>query len=107
MLDLEVHTVTHPALACHSYKVQHDEIVQSKSFLQTRSNTPVYTISYPYGIYNADTLAVVREQRFLAAFTTEEKTVTNKSDRHELGRFQVNNWNGDQFEEQLYKWLKV
>lgn len=106
LFTLGAHTVTHPALAYHPPEKQRDEIENSSSFLLSRGVNSVDTVSYPYGIYNAETVDIVKEQRFKAAFTTHEQTVTAASKPLELGRFQVNNWDGDQFEEQLYSWFK-
>lgn len=106
LIALHAHTVTHPVLANYATAVQHDEIKASRDYLQHRFGKAVSTVSYPYGIYNDDTLAVVERQHFAAAFTTKEQLVTNRSLPFELGRFQVNDWNGDRFEEQLYKWSK-
>ena len=41
---------------------------------------------------------------FEAAFTTHAKTVKTGADRYRLGRFQVNNWTGDELKKHLYDW---
>jgi len=41
---------------------------------------------------------------FEAAFTTSAQTVKKSADRYRLGRFQVNNWTGDELKKNLSKW---
>ena len=64
------------------------------------------TIAYPYGNYNHLTLDIVKELQLKAAFTTEERIITRHADPYRLGRFQVKNWNGEEFERQLFTWVK-
>ena len=52
----------------------------------------------------ADTLAVVAEAGFAAAFTTEQEAVSNRSSAYRLGRFQVPNSAGPQFAQLLRQW---
>lgn len=106
LFNLGVHTVTHPALAFHSKEIQKKEIVDSRSFLERSYGKRINTIAYPYGNYNNDTISIVKDGKFAAGFTTEEHVITNRSDTFRMGRFQVNNWNGETFERQVYMWLK-
>jgi len=64
-------------------------------------------LAYPYGDYGDTTLAVVKKEKLAAAFTTCGQTVTRRSDLFRLGRFQVMNWNGEEFERQLRAWFKI
>ncbi|MCW3109271.1 MAG: hypothetical protein JWQ09_3777 [Segetibacter sp.] len=106
LFNVGVHSFTHPALSLHCRDVQYKEIAESKSFLQNSRVNFSNTMAYPYGNYNDETISVVREQKFDAAFTTEELLITRRSNMYKLGRFQVNNWDGEEFEKQLYKWFK-
>lgn len=101
-----VHTVTHPALASHNIAYQTKEILNCRTMLEEICNRPVTLIAYPYGIYNASTIEVVRNLKMSGGFTTSERTVLPEGDIFQLGRFQVKNWDGEQFERQLHTWAK-
>lgn len=107
LFNLGIHTITHPDLSSHSIDVQHHEIAGCAAYLKTNYNQAVHTIAYPYGNYNSDTLSLVKEQQLAAAFTTQEKFITKRSDPHQLGRFHVKNWGGKDFEPRLKKWSKT
>jgi peptidoglycan/xylan/chitin deacetylase (PgdA/CDA1 family) len=105
-IDVGVHTVSHPALSCHSLKTQQKEIAGCRQYLEDHFQKPADTIAYPYGNYNTDTLRVVKDQQMKAGFTTEERSVTSRSEPFSIGRFQVRNWNGEEFNRRLARWLK-
>ena len=48
----------------------------------------------------------MKEQQFSTAFTTLSKAVTKTTNPLLLGRFQVMNQNGNEFERQLRLWTK-
>lgn len=100
-----IHTVSHPALSFHSKTVQQDEITGSRRYLNDYQEKQPDTIAYPYGDYNDLTLSVVKEQRLKAAFTTEAISVTRNANPFRLGRFQVKNWNGQEFTAHLSRWV--
>ena len=49
---------------------------------------------------------MVNKLNLKGAFTTSEKVVTNRTDPHQIGRFQVKNWDGDEFKSWIVKWTK-
>lgn len=105
-IDIGMHTVTHPALSFHSMEIQQGEILSSKQYLENCFNRPITTIAYPYGEYNSHTLTIAKENNLTAAFTTEERSITQTADPFRLGRFHVKNWNGEEFKMHLSKWIK-
>ncbi|MFD2515167.1 polysaccharide deacetylase family protein [Pontibacter locisalis] len=105
LFDIGAHTLSHPALASHSLGYQKQEILGSKSDLHAITGREISLLAYPYGNYNAETLKAAAETNFEAAFTTEEKLVTNKSNRYALARYQVKNWTGSEFNGYLQQWL--
>ncbi|MEJ7770120.1 MAG: polysaccharide deacetylase family protein [Chitinophagaceae bacterium] len=107
LFDIGIHTLTHPALASHSYPIQLKEISDCKYFLENEFGQTNNIIAYPYGDYNETTLQVVQELKLAAAFTTRQKHIDNREDIHQLGRFQVSNWNGEVFEEKLHQWFRT
>jgi peptidoglycan/xylan/chitin deacetylase (PgdA/CDA1 family) len=106
LFAIGLHTVAHLALSNHSPEVQSQQIVSSRHSLEQICNRPGNILTYPYGDYNDTTIDVVRKERLDAAFTTDPRVVTKRSDIYRLGRFQVKNWNGAAFEKQLSTWLK-
>jgi hypothetical protein len=100
-----VHTETHPSLPLYNFTTQYEEIGACKQSLEKRYNKSLQTISYPYGDYNDDTLEIVRQKSLKGAFTTQARIVTQKTNPVTIGRFQVKNWNGQEFEKHLTAWF--
>jgi peptidoglycan/xylan/chitin deacetylase (PgdA/CDA1 family) len=106
IFTIGAHTVTHPALASHSPTVQEHELVAGRQALREAINQPIELLAYPYGNYSNETAAIAAQLGFKAAFTTKARLITIADDMHTLGRFQVNNWNGDEFKRHLSQWVK-
>jgi peptidoglycan/xylan/chitin deacetylase (PgdA/CDA1 family) len=104
LFTIGAHTLTHPALAYHSADFQKKELNENRKFLQELTGQNVGLLAYPYGNYNEDTLQTASDAGFSAAFTTEEGTIKSRSYRYKLGRFQVKNLTGTEFNDQLKKW---
>ena len=104
LFTIGAHTVTHPALGQHDAAFQKNEMMENRRFLQQIINKEVNLLAYPYGNYNSDTLMLAWELGFKAAFTTEEK-VFDISKIYRLGRFQVKNITGEEFDLSLNKWI--
>jgi peptidoglycan/xylan/chitin deacetylase (PgdA/CDA1 family) len=106
LFDIGIHTHTHPSLVFFSRNVQFQEIAGCKEYLETNLGKRMNTISYPYGDYNDVTLSIVKEKAIKGAFTTNERVVTKRTDPLCIGRFQVKNWDGKEFEKHLRTWFK-
>jgi peptidoglycan/xylan/chitin deacetylase (PgdA/CDA1 family) len=98
------HTTSHPALPYHEKEMQREEILSNKIFLENITGRKIDLFAYPSGKYNDSTKEIVRQLHFQAAFTTNAAVIKQQSDPFTLGRFQVNNWNVDQFKRMLLKW---
>lgn len=105
LLDIGLHTHSHPALGFQSPERQYREIESCREYLAQETSRFIPVISYPHGHYNRDTFQVVKEQQLQAAFTTEEQAITAGADPYRLGRFQVGNWNEKIFKKQLSAWM--
>ncbi|PKV62783.1 polysaccharide deacetylase family protein [Pontibacter ramchanderi] len=105
LFDVGAHTTSHLSLPLHTRKLQESEIIENKNFLQASIGKNVKLLSYPYGDYNDMTVAATASAAFDAAFTTAEQVVTNHSNQFLIPRFQVKNWDGKEFQQQLNKWL--
>ena len=101
LIEIGAHTVTHPFLSMHSANFQWDEIQRSKAHLGDLIGQPVMSFAYPHGDYTKGTVALVRKAGFTCACSTIADTVWRLTDEFELPRFEVHNWNGEEFARQL------
>jgi peptidoglycan/xylan/chitin deacetylase (PgdA/CDA1 family) len=106
LIEVGAHTVSHPALSAHAASLQQQEIYQSKSTLETRLDHPIKTFAYPFGDYNHQTMALVQEAGFVCACSTQGDVVWQQSDTWQLPRFEVQNWDGAEFERRLLRWFQ-
>ncbi len=70
------HGNTHCWLSRLNYQDQLNELIASKNFLINDCQMKLLTLSYPYGMYNEDTLKISNELGFKLAFTTQFKKAT-------------------------------
>jgi peptidoglycan/xylan/chitin deacetylase (PgdA/CDA1 family) len=106
LFTMGTHTLNHQLLPAHSKQIQQYEIVECRNWLEDWSGKKIDLISYPYGNYDINSLAVIKEQNFRTAFTCEESLTTKKTNSTTIGRFQVKNQNGSEFKKQIKHWLK-
>ena len=99
------HTVNHAFLPDHAIAVQQMEIQQSKRSIEAWLDRPITTFSYPYGGFTPQTLGVIEQAGFSCACSTVQEVVWWGSDRFQLPRFEVRNWDGATFEQRLLAWL--
>jgi peptidoglycan/xylan/chitin deacetylase (PgdA/CDA1 family) len=104
LFTIGAHTLTHPALSCHSDDFQSAELSESRKILQEQTGQEISTLAYPYGDHNENTAQIAYECGFGFAFTTDERSLKPGSHPYRLGRFQVKNLTGTEFEDQLKKW---
>ena len=100
-IQVGAHTVTHPALSEHDVEFQEHEVSASKNWLETQLAISIKSIAFPYGNYNDETLKVVEKLGFSASLTTENKLIKENSSPYTLGRWVIQDWSGDRFEEFL------
>jgi peptidoglycan/xylan/chitin deacetylase (PgdA/CDA1 family) len=105
-VKIGAHTVNHPLLFAHSIATQKQEIEESKAYLEQVLNHSVTTFAYPFGAYNRKTLPLVKEAGFSCACSTVEETVWQWCDRYQLPRFEVLDWDAQEFEQRLLNWLQ-
>jgi len=100
LIEVGGHTQSHPVLSALTHEEQVWEIQRNKRELEAILGRPVTIFSYPYGgrsDYNAESVAVVREAGFTCACSNFEGQVGWWTDRFQLPRFLIRNWNGDEF----------
>lgn len=106
LIDIGVHTMTHPALSSLQIADQRVEVEQAKKILEGMVGPrSVDCFSYPFGDYSTDTAALVRESGFRAACSNVAAPVRRSSNRYELPRVHVYDWDGPTFAERLSRWL--
>lgn len=106
LTSIGLHTHTHLDLASQSRETQTEDILAGKHTLLNRFGTENSLLAYPYGKYTETTLSVVNSIGMTGCFTTEQVPVMAGSDVRKLGRYQVCDWNRQQFEKQLSKWIQ-
>ncbi len=104
LVELGAHTVNHPWLSALSLAEQRLEIVQSKRTLEEQTNHPVRSFAYPYGTsqsYTTETIRTLKEAGFADACSTLRGRIGGRTDRFQLPRLAVWDWDGDQFLREL------
>ncbi|MGB3512084.1 MAG: polysaccharide deacetylase family protein [Microcoleaceae cyanobacterium] len=108
LVEVGAHSINHPVLSSISQPEQELEIHQSRKKLESILGHSVTSFAYPYGTksdYNSQTVATVKNLGFDCACSNFAEVVWRGSDRFELPRFLVRNWNGEKFAEQLKGWF--
>lgn len=108
LVEVGSHTVTHPVLSALSADLQQKEVQQSKAILEEILGRPVTSFAYPYGArcnYTDETVSTVREAGFACACSTLEGVVERDTDRFQLPRVHVQDWDGEEFARQLSLWF--
>lgn len=105
LIEVGSHTRTHPALPDLPDDRQRSEIQRSKTELEELVGRPVPSFSYPHGRSSAQTASLVRESGYECACTSRNDVVRAGSDRFDLPRFWVPDWDGARFSRWLGRWL--
>jgi peptidoglycan/xylan/chitin deacetylase (PgdA/CDA1 family) len=109
LIEAGSHTVTHSVLSSLPADWQRDEIYQSKKSLEGLVGHPVTSFAFPYGRqcdYTSETMALVRAAGFTCACVAFEGVVRGTTDRFQLPRFPVLDWDGEEFERRLTTWFE-
>jgi peptidoglycan/xylan/chitin deacetylase (PgdA/CDA1 family) len=105
LFEIGAHSVTHPFLADLPSEAQRAEIQESKVHLEELLSRPVTSFAYPNGSSSPSTRALVREYGFDCACSSHKDMVGRWSDRFQLPRLWVQDWDGDAFSRWLRLWL--
>ena len=108
-IRIGAHTVSHPTLSGCATAEQRREIVSSREQLERILGHPVSVFAYPYGNrsdYTPETVELVREAGFTAACSTVPEPVWRRTDVHQLPRYVMRNWDGNEFGKRIEKWLR-
>lgn len=105
LVEVGAHTVTHPLLSALPAALQRDEIQLSKASLEKILGHPVTSFAYPYGDYSAETVPIVRDAGFTCSCSTLVGTVGKDTNRFQLPRVTIEDWDGEEFFQRLSKWF--
>jgi peptidoglycan/xylan/chitin deacetylase (PgdA/CDA1 family) len=108
LADVGGHTVGHPSLAALPPLRQQQEIEESKARLEELIGHRMTTFSYPFGgpgDYSRTTMDAAAGAGFDIACANVPGRVGPRTNRFQLPRVLVRDWDGDTFEEHLRRWL--
>jgi peptidoglycan/xylan/chitin deacetylase (PgdA/CDA1 family) len=108
VIELGAHTVNHPNLAALDPPAQAWEIQQSKAHLELIVGHQVDGFAYPFGRrcdYTARAVAQVRASGFRYACSNDSGLAKPTTDRLQVPRMQVHDWDGGEFSSQLNRWF--
>jgi peptidoglycan/xylan/chitin deacetylase (PgdA/CDA1 family) len=109
LVTIGSHTVTHPVLSALAPDKQRAELEQSRAQLEELLEKPVKTFAYPFGgqtDYTAETIRILRETGYDCACSYFSGVVRARTDRYQLPRIQVRDWDGDELA-RLLRWLAL
>jgi len=108
LVSIGSHTVNHPLLSSVVRAEGIKEILESKATLEQILEHPVTGFSYPFGswtTYTKQTVDIIRDSGYEWACAAFPGAVAKKTNRWQLPRFLVRNWDGEEFRERLDRWL--
>lgn len=108
LVQVGAHTVNHPVLSGLQVEMQRREVQWSKAYLEEILGGAVTTFSYPYGTrgdYTKETIAIVREAGFGCACSNFPGVVLKDTDRFQLPRLLVRDWDGAMFYRRITEWF--
>lgn len=105
LVEVGAHTHHHTMLAPQAVDEQRREMAAGRAWLEERLGRRVESLSYPYGSYSDETLAIVRDLGFASACCSRAWPIWRYEHAHELPRLTVGDWDGDQFARRLGAWL--
>jgi peptidoglycan/xylan/chitin deacetylase (PgdA/CDA1 family) len=91
-------------LAALPVALQRDEVRRSKVDLEGILGRPVSWFAYPFGssgTYTEESVGLVRQAGFAAACSALPGPVESRTDRFQLPRLQVSDWDGDELARRL------
>jgi peptidoglycan/xylan/chitin deacetylase (PgdA/CDA1 family) len=103
------HTDSHTPLSIMTLQDQQEDIQKSVDKLQSITMKKMEHFSYPFGLkkdYNADTLGIVRELKFKMVCSNYYDHVHRWSNRYELPRIIVRNWEISYFQQALQHFFR-
>ena len=86
IITIGSHTIDHPKLTSLPLDQERTEIFEGKAQLERQLGHPVSDFAYPYGIFDATTISLVKQAGFTTAVTTQTTTFENLGNLYTMGR---------------------
>ena len=109
LIEVGAHTVTHPQLSSLAPGEQEQEIKTSKRQLEELTGRRIETFAYPYGgtkDYTRRSADLVRNAGFSLACSNFPGIVWRTTNKFELPRILVRDWDGEEFGRRLHHILQ-
>ena len=109
-ITIGAHTITHTPLSSQAYQKQYHEIKTSKQQLEEYTQKDITTFSYPFGgnpDYTAETIKIVQQIGFTHVASNFPGTVHTWTDKYQIPRHLVRNWDIEEFKHNLQGFLKT
>ena len=88
-IDIESHTVNHSKLNEMTYDKQLIELINSKKTLESITGKKVYSIAYPFGDFNNDSVRAAKNAGYTLGFTTKRGLSDRDDDPLKLDRIYI------------------
>jgi peptidoglycan/xylan/chitin deacetylase (PgdA/CDA1 family) len=95
------HTINHLALTMHDAATKQREIAGDRAALERLLERPVHLFAYPYGEFDAGTIAAVRDAGFRGAVTVDAGLVAAGTNRLLLPRIEIAPADRDRFDRRM------
>jgi len=108
LVEIGSHSVTHPLFSSLPPGAQRVEIERSKSDLEEIIGRTVRSFAYPFGAradYTDETAALIAQAGYDCACSNFTGMVESSTDRFQIPRFLVRDWDGEEFSRRLGAWL--
>jgi len=103
------HTHTHTPLSVYGYNEQYTDMIMSKNILEKIAGRKIDYFSYPFGSeddYDADSVKICGELGFKLAFSNFYGQVHSWTDKFQIPRMLVRNWEHEYFKNQVEKFFR-
>jgi peptidoglycan/xylan/chitin deacetylase (PgdA/CDA1 family) len=100
-MEIGAHTANHLFLPAQSAVAKVHEMASNRDYLQTLLRRSVTSFAYPYGAYDAESIAACRALGFHTAVTVVSQSVWPSHDPLALPRVEVTQTSQTEFESML------
>jgi peptidoglycan/xylan/chitin deacetylase (PgdA/CDA1 family) len=100
-LEIGAHTVSHPSLPTLDAKDLLCEVERSKRQCEDLIGRSITGFAYPFGDFNANSIAAVRAAGLSYACTTVPREIGPRTDPFAIPRVMVANWEEDEFQNKV------
>jgi len=105
LMEVGAHTMTHPVLAALPAAEQRTEIQESKVLLRGILGRPVTSFAFPHGSSTPEAVALLREEGFGCACSSDPDAVWRGANLFQLPRLGVRDWDRETFARWLRWWM--